>query len=180
MSDPDAKAIASKWNARYAYSSQAKPAPANVLLKGEAFLPESGTAADIACGLGGNASYLASKGLTVFAWDISAKAIRSIHEPKISASVRDVVSHPPEPDSLDVIVVSRFLDRGLCAKLSDALRPGGVLFYQTFTAGLSNPNYLLKKNELPSLFATLAVCYTHESSVDEQGFSEAQFIGRKN
>jgi len=93
--------------------------------------------------------------------------------------VRDVVSRPPEPESADVIVVSRFLQRSLCSKLCDALRPNGVLFYQTFTSGLSNPDYLLKENELPELFASLTPCYKFQSSVDSRGFSEAQFVGRK-
>jgi len=179
VSDTDSKAVASKWNARYAYSNHSKPAPADVLIKGQAFLPKSGIAVDIACGRGGNAVYLASKGLSVHAWDISAAAIDSIQEANIAAEVRDVIAHPPETNSFDVIVVSRFLDRSLCAKLSDALKPNGVLFYQTFTAGLSNPDYLLKENELPALFASLTPCYTDESCVNAQGFSEAQFVGRK-
>jgi len=182
MSDSKPKALASKWNARYAFSNKPgpEPTPADVLINGAAFLPESGVAADIACGLGGNAIYLADKGFTVFAWDISSEAIGSIQNPNITAKVRDVVIHPPEPNSFDVIVVSRFLDRELCAKLSDALRPNGVLFYQTFTAGLSNPDYMLKENELPVLFASLTPCYAYESSMNSRGFSEAQFIGRKN
>jgi len=180
MSDSKPRTIASKWNARYAYSDKSKPAPADILLRGAAFLPKSGVAADIACGLGGNAMYLAQNGLTVFAWDISQTAIDSIQHKSVTAEVRDVINHPPESDSLDVIVVSRFLDRNLCAKLIDALRPNGVIFYQTFTAGLSNPDYLLKENELPALFAPLTTCYAYESTVNERGFSEAQFIGRKD
>lgn len=183
MSDP----IASKWNARYAYASKQIPAPTDVLVNGAEYLPESGVAVDIACGLGGNAFYLASKGFSVHAWDISSAAIASIqeqmkrqkHELLLVAEQRDVVAEPPIANSVDVIVVGRFLDRGLCGKLSDALRPGGVLFYQTFTAGLSNPEYLLANNELPSLFPSLTTCYSHESDLDEQGFSEAQFVGRK-
>jgi len=181
MSDSKSRGVASKWNARYAYSNKSSqaPPPADVLVNGAEFLPESGIAVDIACGLGGNAVYLAQKGLTVFAWDISEAAIESIQKSNVIAEVRDVVSNPPEPNSFDVIVVSRFLDRNLCANLSDALKPDGVIFYQTFTAGLSNSDYLLKENELPALFASLTPCYVYESTVNERGFSEAQFIGRK-
>lgn len=180
MSDSNSKDVASKWNARYAYAAKSKPAPADVLINGSAFLPASGLAVDLACGLGGNAVYLAEKGLSVFAWDISKEAIESLHNPNITAQVRDVISCPPEPNSFDVIAVSRFLDRELCTSLSDALRPGGVLFYQTFITGLSNPDYMLEPNELPTLFASLTPCYIHESSVNERGFSEAQFVGKKN
>ncbi len=179
MNDSKTKPLASKWNARYAYPNKPERTPADVLLKGAAYLPKSGVAVDIACGLGGNALYLAENGFKVCAWDISPTAINSIKHPNVTAQVRDVIDHPPEPDSFDVIVVSRFLDRNLCAHLSDALRPDGVIFYQTFTAGLSNPDYILEENELPTLFASLTPCYAYESSVNERGFSEAQFIGRK-
>ncbi len=180
MSDSKSKTIASKWNARYAYPNKPNRNTADVLIKGAAHLPKSGVAADIACGLGGNAFYLAENGFSVFAWDISPTAIGSIQHPKITAEVRDVINQPPEPCSLDVIVVSRFLDRQLCEKLSDALRPNGLIYYQTFTAGLSNPDYILKADELPELFAALTPCYVYESPVNERGFSEAQFIGRKD
>lgn len=180
MSESKPGTIASKWNARYAYPNKPERTPADVLVKGAAYLPKSGVAVDIACGLGGNAIYLAQNGLTVFAWDISPTAIHSIQHSNVTAEIRDVVNQPPEPDSFDVIVVSRFLDRRLCTKLCDALRSNGLIFYQTFTAGLSNPDYLLEKNELPALFASLTPCYSYESSVNERGFSEAQFIGRKD
>ncbi len=185
----DTPPIASKWNARYAYAKrdQALPEPASVLVTGEAYLPDNGRALDVACGRGANAFYLARKGLSVHAWDISQIAVDSMLEyqrthlqlTNVIPQVRDVVEHPPEPDAFDVIVVSRFLDRPLCAKLSASLKSGGVLFYQTFTAGLSNRDYLLRPNELPELFADLESCLSYESPLDERGFSEAYFVGRK-
>lgn len=185
----DIPPIASKWNARYAYAKrdQALPEPASVLVTGEAYLPDNGQALDVACGRGANAFYLSQKGLNVQAWDISQVAIDSMLDYKrahqqhtnVRPEVRNVVERPPTPDSFDVIVVSRFLDRPLCAKLSAALKSGGVLFYQTFTAGLSNRDYLLRPNELPELFAVLEPCLSYESPLDERGFSEAFFVGRK-
>ena len=74
----------------------------------------------------------------------------------------DVAAQPPEPESFDIIVVSRFLYRPLCDHIAAALRPGGILFYQTFTrtrvegaSGPSNPDYLLQENELLRLFPNL-------------------------
>lgn len=181
------KPIASKWNARYAYANKDLPQPANVLIKGDEFLPQSGAALDLACGRGGNAFYLAQRGLSVTAWDISSTAIdwmidyqRQLRQSiQFRPEVRNVIAKPPEPNTFDVIVVSRFLDRPLCSKLVDALKPDGMLFYQTFTAGLSNTDYLLRPNELLELFEKLKPCYTFESPVDEQGRSEAFFVGRK-
>lgn len=183
----DKPPIASKWNARYAYANKDRPEPAQVLLSGEAFLPVTGTALDVACGRGGNAFYLAMRGLSVQAWDISSTAIDGMlsHQATLSDAVqlfpevRDVVANPPAPNTFDLIVVSRFLDRTLCAGLVDALKPNGVLFYQTFTAGLANTDYLLKPNELTQLFSELQPCFVFESPVNERGKSEAQFVGRK-
>lgn len=183
----DVPPIASKWNARYAYANKNRPEPADVLVNGAQFLPATGVALDLACGRGGNAFYLGVRGLSVHAWDISSNAIGWMvsHQATLSTpvqlfpEVRDVIAKPPAPKSFDVIVVCRFLDRSLCAGLANALKPNGVLFYQTFTAGLSNPEYLLRPNELPTLFSDLQPCYSCESPLDEHGHSEAQFVGRK-
>jgi 2-polyprenyl-3-methyl-5-hydroxy-6-metoxy-1,4-benzoquinol methylase len=37
-----------------------------------------------------------------------------------------------ENNGFDVIVISRFLDRTLCNAIMAALKPEGLLFYQTF------------------------------------------------
>ena len=70
---------------------------------------------------------------------------------------------PPQPESIDVLVVSFFLDRGLCSQLYSALKPGGILFYQTYCQqkiseqGPRNPDYLLADNELLQLFSQMKV-----------------------
>ena len=178
----------SKWNARYAKSGDSLPSPARVLLGGERWLhgPPSLrnnlTALDLACGRAANAEWLAQQGYHVTAWDISEAAIAHIRQRPASrialAQVRDVSAHPPARDSFDVIVVCRFLDRSLCPAIAAALKPGGTLFYQTFTQGLSNPDYLLKHNELPALFSGLSPLDYHESEPDESGKAEAHLIAR--
>ena len=81
----------------------------------------------------------------------------------IQAEVRDVAAKPPESGGFDVILVSYFLERKLASALIDALRPGGLLFYQTFTratvadCGPSNPEFRLADNELLELFRPLRV-----------------------
>ena len=179
--------IASKWNARYAFASEL-PAAAHVLLQGAEHLPENGTALDIACGRGANAVFLAEHGLTVQAWDISENVIQWLQNYQqqrhrhllLDAQVRDVVACPPKPNSVNVIVVSRFLHRPLCQQLVEALLPGGVLFYQTFIAGLSNPDYLLAENELPNLFSSLQQLHYVETPINEEGVSEAMYVGIKH
>ena len=173
--EDEAPSAASKWNARYAFSGEAVPPPAEVLSREARWLPggadgEAGglAALDLACGRAGNGEWLAARGFDVTAWDVSERVIEAIRSRPGSAirtaEPRDVVARPPAPDTFDVIVVARFLERDLCPAIARALRPGGVLFYQTFTAGLANPAYLLGPNELLALFPTLAICSYREPS----------------
>ncbi|MEE9319786.1 MAG: class I SAM-dependent methyltransferase [Granulosicoccus sp.] len=191
MSDKtSASPTASKWNARYAYSGEPLPAPAEVLSRGERYLPRSQSsvsvapllALDLACGRAASGEWLAARGFNVTAWDISEKVIASIKERPGSriaiAEARDVVTAPPLTQSFDVIVVCRFLERSICPAIAAALKPGGVLFYQTFTHGLSNPDYLLGSNELPELFSMLNVYSYEEPEPDSADRAEAKLVGR--
>lgn len=178
------------WNARYS-AADASPAAAQVLRDYRHLLPNSGRALDLACGLGGNALFLAEHSLQAHAWDASAVAIAKLkahaaaRNLTVHTEVRDVVAQPPEPGGFDVIVVSRFLDRGLAPALIAALRPNGLLFYQTFTrikvddSPLRNPAHLLDDNELLSLFAPLRVrAYREENRLGDiqQGLRNAALL----
>jgi tellurite methyltransferase len=166
MSEKDAE----KWNRHFRACEASVAEPSFVLSEYAHLLPQQGEALELAAGLGGNALYLAQRGLNSTAWDISTVAMdklasRAADEGvSLSCEVRDVIAQPPAAQSYDVIVVSRFLERDLCPDLSDALRPGGLLFYQTFTRekddptiGPINPAYLLERNELLRLFPSLTV-----------------------
>lgn len=184
---------ADKWNHIYQTGQHEARAPAQVLLNHQHLLPETGTALDLACGLGTNALLLADNGLTTYAWDISQEAVKQLQEKANTQNLiieqRDVVKHPPAPESFDVIVVSRFLDRGLIPSLMKALRNYGLIFYQTFIkektheTGPNNPDYRLDSNELLSLFSPLHIIYYHEEGTVgdvNQGFrNEAMLIGQK-
>lgn len=183
------------WERRYRERTIADAAPATVLRENAHLLPRQGVALDVACGLGGNAILLAAGGLETFAWDSSPAAIDKLaawaraHGSSIHAEVRDVVASPPEPERFDAIVVSRFLERELAPALMAALRPGGLLFYQTFTRshvgdrGPRSEHYRLADNELLALFAPLRILvYRDEGRVGDlaRGFrDEAQLVARR-
>jgi SAM-dependent methyltransferase len=185
-----------KWDQRYRQSSVNEPDAVQVLRENQHLLPKRGDALDLACGLGGNALLLARAGLCVQAWDLSPVAIEALQSHSVNgggslnAAVRDVLVKPPRPASFDVIVVSYFLERSLAEDLCAALRPGGLLFYQTFVRdkvdqqGPSNPDFLLAENELLSLFAELRLrVYREEGRLGNtaQGLrNEALFVGQKN
>ncbi len=164
----DAGVLRAKWDQRYR-CAEGLPEPALVLREYAHLLPGRGDALDLACGLGASALWLAKRGFRVSAWDLSPVAIRqlSAHVQErglpVAASVRNVVAEPPPPDCFDLILVAHFLDHALCPAIAAALRPGGLLFYQTFSresvsdCGPSNPAYRLGPNELLELFRGLTV-----------------------
>lgn len=125
---------ADRWNARWTGAEPGLAAP--VLTDNAHLLPATGRALDLACGLGVNAAFLAEQGLDVEAWDVSEVAITAASArlgDRGAARVRDVVEQPPPPGSFDVVVLVRFLERALAPSVVAALRPGGLLFAQTFT-----------------------------------------------
>lgn len=170
------------WDKRYA-DLTLRAEPARVLEDFAHLLPFQGEALDLACGLGGNALLLAKHGLKVRAWDRSPQAIARVREASakenldITAEVRDVVRLPPAPESWDVIVVSRFLERSLATALVAALRCGGLLYYQTFVReavhlgkGPRQREYRLGVNELSELFSSLRlIVYREEGRLGDLG-----------
>jgi tellurite methyltransferase len=180
----DSDAIREKWDARYRDSHNSADTIADVLTNHQHLLPNEGRALDLAAGLGGNALYLAGRGLEVHAWDISPVAIDRLNTRAqqqgltLHTQVRDCVAHPPGPNSFDIIVISRFLERNLCPAITAALRSGGLLFYQTYTLekqggeGPNNPHFLLAQGELLALFGELEVVAYQEGE-------EALFVAKK-
>lgn len=170
-----------RWEARFRHGGGPGAGVAPVLAENRHLLPAAGQALDMACGRGGNALLLSACGLQTWAWDWSAGAIEAVRDAAreqglvVTAEVRDVTVVPPEPARFDVVVVSRFLERALFPALAAALRPGGLLFYQTFIrecvegTGPSDPAYRLAVNELLDAFAALRVVfYREEGRIGDQ------------
>jgi 2-polyprenyl-3-methyl-5-hydroxy-6-metoxy-1,4-benzoquinol methylase len=180
------KELTEKWNTRYR-AAEGEATACYVLREFLHLLPAEGEALDLACGRGGNALLLAEQGLQTQAWDLSSVAIETLQTTAdarglaIQASVRDVEQEPLQANSFDVIVVSYFLERDLAPALINALKVGGLLFYETYIrekpqgVGPSNPGYLLGANELLDLFADL-----HVLAYREEGLVGAMEKGQRN
>lgn len=184
-----------KWDRIYTDSAGKSAEPCEVLAAHSHLLPAEGDALDLACGRGGNALYLAARGFSTRAWDVSAVAVQSLSDVAgrnglpLVAEQRDVTANPPASGSFDIIVVSRFLDRALAPAVCAALREHGLLFYQTFIrekaadTGPNNPAYRLDANELLRLFQSLHLVYYHEEGTvgdTAQGFrNEAMLVAQK-
>lgn len=184
-----------KWNLRYQQATDEAAAPARILTENRHLLPTGGTALDLACGLGANALLFAESGLESHAWDVSDVAIGQVRDAArrrgltVHTQVRDVVAEPPAAETFDVIAVSFFLERLLAPALIAALRPAGLLFYQTYTrtrvddSGPRNEAYRLMDNELLQLFSALQVLVYREEGRSgdlSRGWrNQAMLVGRK-
>ncbi len=187
------KAIEQKWDGIYKNTDNSQVV--DVLLQNDYLLPRKGQALDLACGLGGNALFLAAKGLKAHAWDISSLALKKLQKNAEKKALKIAIKQVYiEPDCLpkntfDVIVLAHFLDRSLCNAIMDALKSGGLLFYQTYVRekidlrGPNNPAFLLARNELLQLFSPMTVLVYRENSLVgdlECGErNEALFVGQK-
>lgn len=135
-----------------------------------------GKALDVAMGEGRNAVFLAKNGFEVDGCDISeiavkkAEALAKEHNVTIRAFVADLETYQLPKDTYDVIACFYYLQRDLIPLMKEALKPGGMIIYETYTIenwergfeGPKNKEYLLKPNELLDLFKDLKIIYYRE------------------
>lgn len=161
-----------RWNNTYSAVLD-YPGPNSSLDQYRALLPKQGLALDLACGLGADALYLAGQGYEVVAWDASKVAIERLRREanaraiEINAACLEITPEAFAPERFDLIYVHRYLDRDIIPALIEGLKPGGILFYQTFTqahnnsdapsSGPKNSAYRLTSNELLSHCKALTI-----------------------
>jgi SAM-dependent methyltransferase len=117
-----------------------------------------GAVLDVASGAGRHARFFASLGHPVTAVDRDAAALDTLRDaPLITRLAADLEGAPwplPGNAKFAAVVVTNYLHRALFPQLLDALAPGGVLVYETFSQGNesvgkpSNPAFLLAPGEL--------------------------------
>lgn len=132
-------------------------------------------ALDLACGTGRHALAMAQAGYVVTAIDIRLDALQAL---RASASLEGLPIRPvcadmtrmPLPRArFELVVVTRYLDRDLFPALRDALVPGGLLLYETFTehqlrhgTGPRSAAHLLRPGELRMLVRGMDVLFDEE------------------
>ena len=128
-----------RWDKRYlegAYSERLHPSAWLVAWQEKQRPPTGLQAADIACGRGRNAIYLAAQGYSVDGYDVSGEGLRLAAETAGDADIRwqqrDLIADglPPECQ-YDLIIVFRFLCLDLIRAAHRHLRPGGFLLAET-------------------------------------------------
>lgn len=172
-------------------ATQAEPAP--LLKQNLKLLPEkkTGLALDIGMGSGRNAVFLAQQGFRVEGVDISAQAIARAKRLAKAKGVRiraiqsDINAFVMKPGAYDVILNIDLLERAIIPKLKQALRRGGVVFFENLTlAQLDNEHrkdprrdLLLAPGELKEMFKDFQILYYREEN--DGKVAKARLIARR-
>ena len=180
--------MGANWDDRYR-TSPGPAEPAELLTSFAHLLPTRGRAIDIACGNGRNSIWLAQRGLAVTAIDLSGEALRQgrelahRHGCHVTWLQGDVESHPFGSNDYDVVACFYYRSPVLYPRIRRAIRPGGWLFYETYTldqlayaSGPRNPEHLLRPGELLAAFRDLQVVFYRET---KEGRGVASLLARK-
>lgn len=172
------------------------PFPSSFLVEHRHQLPK-GKILDVASGYGRNAFYLASLGYSVTALDRDKEALRAIqHQIQDSRASHMVVQHQDlengSPNSLDLgtelyegLIVFFYLYRPLFPSFLRALKPGGVLIFETFLIDNHRINnhprrkeFCLEHNELVQLAKGLRIVHYEEGPQQESNLHHPVFTAR--
>jgi len=149
---------------------------------------------DLACGSGRNGRYLLSRGLPVVFADIDGEKLASLSAVEVSDPAMvtlwevDFESKADDPlagKTFDAIMVFNYLHRALIDRIKQAVRPGGLVFYETFTEQQRrfgrprNPDFLLKPDELKAWFETWQIIHYEERERANPPSHVASLVARK-
>ncbi len=121
-------------------------------------------ALDIAAGTGRNSKFLVSKGFDVDALEFSDFAVEKLRQIKgVNVFQVDLDFYTFEEKKYDLIICINFLNRNLFSGICNALKPDGILIYESIMKGEEtdklghNPAYLLNPGELLNAFNNLEI-----------------------
>jgi SAM-dependent methyltransferase len=145
-------------------------------------LDGKGSALDIASGEGRNAVFVAEKGYETLAVDVSStglKKARALADEKgvaIKTCVADLDNWKIEQNTFDLILCFNFLDRKIFPSIKSALKPGGLIFYETFTVDYLKYSsfkreWVLEHNELLDAFNELRILSYREVDTNDKAFA---------
>lgn len=178
----------SSWTGARAFDARipdTRYGPSSWLLLNVDLLPATGAGTapavlDVAAGAGRHALLLASAGFAVRAVDADATRLATLRTTatglglSLDAETFDLETADADlgADRYDLILAVHYLHRPLFPALRRALRPGGVLIYETFTRAQAargrptDPAHLLEPGELQRLVAPLRVVREREGEFD--------------
>lgn len=135
-------------------------------------VPRSGTALDLACGRGSAAVWLARRGLTVHAYDISPTAVdaaRALADSngvltRCHVTVADLDDGLPPGGPVDVLLCSMFRAPGLYDAMVDRVVGGGLVAVSVLSeVGAAPGRHRAPSGELTRAFGALEVISAGEA-----------------
>ena len=163
------------WDERHREGTAGTPEPSLVEM-----LPmlARGRTLDIAAGLGRNAIALASAGMRVIAADYSERAALALRQTarEYGLTIEPVITDvedgwPFRPGNFDLVVNINFLNRAMVPHLLDALKPDGMLFFDTFLIDQAelghpcDPAFMLHHYELREMLSAMELLQYREGIV---------------
>jgi len=149
---------------------------------------------DLACGNGRNGLVLSNLGHAVIFADRDGEKLAALEQDRrFDPSLNKcwlIDLELPACDPLagrryDAVLVFNYLHRPLMPAIKAAVKPGGLLIYETFTEANkafgrpNNPDFLLKPGELKSLCAGWEILQSFEGLLEEPARAVANVIARK-
>jgi SAM-dependent methyltransferase len=170
-----------RWDARYRASVAHAPGPPAALVRAAPWLPQFGLGLDLACGTGGGALWLAGRGLSVDAVDVSPVALAVLAGRAASSGLADrvrVVEADLDDgvptvgrDHYDVLLCLSFRFPILGRVAAELLRPGGLVVASVLSSvgreeGGAGPGpdarFVAEPGELLDQLATFEVLHHEE------------------
>jgi tellurite methyltransferase len=163
--------------------------PSALLIRFSGFLPHDGRGLDLACGCGRNTLYLARQGLAAIGIDRSLDALIAGREDAARANLQvsfvqaDLTRFALPTNAFSVVLCFKYRDRNWYPFIRAALRPRGLLVYETYTFEHLkfghkplDPAHLLERNELLQAFGDWEILYYREVW---RGRGTASLVARK-
>lgn len=181
-----------RWEERYAAGGRYPDEGPSEFLVAHADLIR-GRVLDVAAGVGRNALFLARRGNTVEAIDISLAGLRVARAAALAEGLRvlplqaDLESFPLPTDRYDAAINIRYLQRSLFEPLQRAVKPGGIILFETFlidqlgVGHIKNPAFLLQHGELRDAFSSCELLVYEEGlfANREQPAHLARMVARR-
>jgi SAM-dependent methyltransferase len=158
-----------KWNKKYRRGGY--PTEPSRIVKDFLGLAPGPVALDIAAGCGRNSLFLAERGFRVEAVDISDKGLALFvgRHPGIRQICADLDTFDISAGRYDLIVNILYLNRRLFPQISEGLKPGGLLIFETLIEASGKQDdrrprrdYFLRENELLHSFLSMRIVHYHE------------------
>ncbi|PCJ25178.1 MAG: hypothetical protein COA96_07685 [SAR86 cluster bacterium] len=149
---------------------------------------------DLACGMGRNGLFLASHNVSVTFADNNEAAIQTLAAVLENKGLtgecwvvdfEEEESYPLQHKQFDAVIVFNYLHRPLLDSIKQSIRPGGLIFYETFTIKQrefgrpNNPDFLLQPGELLNTFDGWEIIHSFEGQATDPQRAIASLIARR-